>query len=611
MATTVDELEVLIRAETKGLRRDLNDLNKRLGKTAKETKKVSLGVGTMVKAFAALGAGRFAMEVANTAREFEDLEATLVAVTGSTESAADSFDLIKKFTATTTFQVQNVSTAFTTLLNAGIAPTSETMKDFGNIAAAFGKDITQIAQATFNATTGEMEMLKQFGIKAKLEGDKIKIIFREQETEIRRNSDEIVEYLRNIAQENFSTALEDRAKTATGAISNMKDAIAITMAAVGEGGLLTAMSEAALSMKAFAEELEEPAKQVGQVLLKGFRLLAKAIKVVIDNMGVLIIAVKLFLSYKLATFTLVAATGFLKLGKAIREAKISMLAFNKASKRNLILLGITGIAFVSDQIFDLTGQMTNLLKEAGNVDGVMDPEENERLTKTIEELDAAILETANRMGDDLSDAIDSTDVALGDMREAVIDSSQSFTKDFTDALLDGQNALESFRDFARNIVSQIIAIFLQMEIVNKILNHVFSLTGTNALPTSNILSGMFDTPPNALPIGIGGAGAGPDYGSFAGGGRIQSGMATLVGERGPEIFVPNTGGTILNNMNAKNSMGGGNVVINQSVNFATGVETTVRSEVLKLLPTISEVTKASVMDSAIRGGSFSKAVRGT
>ena len=40
-----------------------------------------------------------------------------------------------------------------------------------------GKDITQLAQATFNATTGEMEMLKQFGIKAKLMGDQIEVSF--------------------------------------------------------------------------------------------------------------------------------------------------------------------------------------------------------------------------------------------------------------------------------------------------------------------------------------------------------------------------------------------------------------------------------------------------
>jgi len=188
MANTVDQLIVEIKAETAGLRKGLDSVNRKLGTANKTAKQSVMTFGNLAKVFGAIGVARIGCAIGSTAREFQDLEATLKAVTGSAESASDSFELIKQFTATTTFQVQNVATAFTTLLNAGIAPTSDTMQDFGNIAAAFGKDITQIAQATFNATTGEIEMLKQFGIKAKLEGDKITMIFREQETEIGRDS---------------------------------------------------------------------------------------------------------------------------------------------------------------------------------------------------------------------------------------------------------------------------------------------------------------------------------------------------------------------------------------------------------------------------------------
>ena len=267
MANPVDQLIVEIRAETKSLRKGLDDVNRKLG-TANKTAKSSVATfGNLAKIFATIGGLRLGIAVGNTAREFQDLEATLKAVTGSAESAAISFDLIKRFTATTTFQVQNVATAFTTLLNAGIAPTSDTMKDFGNIAAAFGKDITQIAQATFNATTGEMEMLKQFGIKAKLEGDKITMIFREQKTTIDRDSTAIVSYLRNIAQENFSSALEDRAKTASGAISNLKDAVSITMAAIGEAGLLEVMTRASLKLKEFAEDSKPAAEAIEKLFL--------------------------------------------------------------------------------------------------------------------------------------------------------------------------------------------------------------------------------------------------------------------------------------------------------------------------------------------------------
>ena len=84
----------------------------------------------------------------------------------------------------------------------------------------------------------------------------------------------------------------------------------------------------------------------------------------------------------------------------------------------------------------------------------------------------------------------------------------------------------------------------------------------------------------------------------------------MVGERGAEIFVPNTGGTIMNNMNSKNAMGGGTVVVNQSVNFATGVVPTVRAEVQKMLPQISDVTKGAVLEAAVRGGSYRKGLMG-
>jgi len=196
-----------------------------------------------------------------------------------------------------------------------------------------------------------------------------------------------------------------------------------------------------------------------------------------------------------------------------------------------------------------------------------------------------------------------------DLQQAVVNSSQAFTKDFVDSLLDGQSALESFKNFSRNIVSQIIAIFLQMEVVNRILSHIFpNFTGT-------VGTGLFDGT-SAVATGSGGGTQGTTsfrnpLGTNAGGGKVQRGTPTLVGERGAEIFVPNTGGTIMNNMNSKNAMGGQPIIVNQSVNFATGVVPTVRAEVQKMLPQISDVTKGAVLEAAVRGGSFRKGLLGS
>ena len=236
-----------------------------------------------------------------------------------------------------------------------------------------------------------------------------------------------------------------------------------------------------------------------------------------------------------------------------------------------------------DEALDKLSQSAGDLFDFGDED-ITDIEDD------LDELNKKLTETQNKSGELAAKIGDDFEPAMDQMQDAVIKSSQAFTKDFVDGLLAGENALDSFKNFAKNIVSQIITIFLQMEVVNRILANVF--------PNLGIRYGGIITQGNA-----------PD--EAAGGGTIQPRVPTLVGERGPEIFIPNTGGTVLNNMNTRNALGGGGgVVINQSLNFSTGVQSTVRSEVIKLLPTISEVTKASVMDSATRGGNFAKAIRG-
>ena len=93
----------------------------------------------------------------------------------------------------------------------------------------------------------------------------------------------------------------------------------------------------------------------------------------------------------------------------------------------------------------------------------------------------------------------------------------------------------------------------------------------------------------------------------AGGGTIQPNTPTLVGERGPELFVPSGAGKIMNNMNTQNALGGGGVTVNQTIQIETGVSQTVRAEMLSLLPVIKEDTINAVADSRRRGGSFAQA----
>ena len=249
MATKVDELIVEIKAETAGLRRGLGDLDKKLNKANKGAGVSVLRFGNLAKAFAAVGVARMAMGIVNTAREFEDLGATMRAVTGSAANAGLAMETIKDFTSTTPFQLKEVTGAFIKFYQAGIEPTGETLKAFGNLAAGMGKPIETLAQAVFNATTGEMEMLKQFGIKAKQLGDEVSFNFEGTTTTVANNREAIAGYIRNLGETRFPTALAERLNTMSGSFINLQDKVGLLANDIGEKGLNKAMTDLANALQ--------------------------------------------------------------------------------------------------------------------------------------------------------------------------------------------------------------------------------------------------------------------------------------------------------------------------------------------------------------------------
>ena len=148
-----------------------------------------------------------------------------------------------------------------------------------------------------------------------------------------------------------------------------------------------------------------------------------------------------------------------------------------------------------------------------------------------------------------------------------------------DAFLRGKMASLDFKDILRELIIQIQKTIIQTLILDQVNDFVKGTIKDIFLPKK------------------------------AGGGTVQQGQPTLVGERGPELFVPNTGGNIKNNADTKQMVGskGGGINVTQNLNFAVGVTNTVRAEVMNMLPAIQQSTVQAVADAKQRGGKFSKA----
>jgi hypothetical protein len=206
------------------LQKDMDGARKTVdGAMASITKSVESAMRTVGTLFAGVSIGAFAGKLVSVEREFGTLNASLVTVTGSAREADKAFALLTNFAATTPFSLQEVTSAFIKLKSLGMDPSSEALRSYGNTASAMGKSLNQMIEAVADAATGEFERLKEFGIRAKSEGDRVTLTFRGVSTNIGKNAAEIEGYLRRIGDVDFAGAMDARAKTLDGAISNLGD----------------------------------------------------------------------------------------------------------------------------------------------------------------------------------------------------------------------------------------------------------------------------------------------------------------------------------------------------------------------------------------------------
>ncbi|MGI9573913.1 tape measure protein [Alloalcanivorax xenomutans] len=171
----------------------------------------------------AIGTAAALSKLVSVTREFDVLNAQLVTATGSADGAAQAFEAIQDFASTTPYDLAQVTDGFVKLVNLGLTPSERALTSYGDTASAMGKDLSQLIEAVADATTGEFERLKEFGIKARSEGDSVAFTFQGITTTIGKNAAEIEEYLIGLGETAFAGGMERRMATLDGALSNLGD----------------------------------------------------------------------------------------------------------------------------------------------------------------------------------------------------------------------------------------------------------------------------------------------------------------------------------------------------------------------------------------------------
>ena len=181
------------------------------------------GFNQLKNALGGLGFVALAKQILDVNREFQTLRTSLTTVTGSAQAAEKAFKGIQAFASSTPYTVDQITESFIKLKSLGLEPSARALTAYGNTASAMGKSLNQIIEAVADASVGEFERLKEFGIKASQQADEVTFKFQGVSTTVKKSADEIQKYLKNIGEVNFAGGMVRQMNTIDGALSNLQD----------------------------------------------------------------------------------------------------------------------------------------------------------------------------------------------------------------------------------------------------------------------------------------------------------------------------------------------------------------------------------------------------
>lgn len=149
----------------------------------------------------------------------------------------------------------------------------------------------------------------------------------------------------------------------------------------------------------------------------------------------------------------------------------------------------------------------------------------------------------------------------------------TFSSAFEDAVIGGK----SFSEVLKGIEKDIARIIIRKSVTE---------------PLGNAISGIFSGINWGNIFGFGGG--------KASGGAVYPGQYYVVGEKGPEVLLPNTAGTVVPN----NALGGGGVTIVQNISVDSRSD---RASILAAMSQAKDMAKAEILNSMQRGGTYARA----
>ena len=466
-------------------------------------------------AFVTLGGAVALRGIANVGSNFEDLRDSLSSVTGSVKKGAEAFDFITKFALDSQFSVEQLTTSFITLKASGIEPTQKLLRMFTDTAAVTTDQIGTLDSMTRVFSRGvqgglgleELNQIADRGVpvfkilEEQLGITRLEIAKFGQSTEGARK---ILTALEVGFDKAFAGATVQKLDNLSTSSSNLGIAFRGAMDDIGQAGFSGALTK---MNNTLAETL-------------------KALDPVIRTLGVAL------------AFTIDKVTKLLEtLNKAINK---SFELYQDL--RKLLGIPITIVTVTKGKAFNIH-------------EGMKIPETISGIGKIKESL-------GNMVDKEIQNMKDGFEKIHETIAKGIVDGIKQTSRGLAETIVLGKSFAETLKQIAQKVLINIIAKQIEyiallgiQKILGKDLNTQDKQKNDLIHQQNSSLKKQIALQMVLNAIGGGGSGGGNPLKMFASGGSVRKGQPTIVGERGAELFVPNSTGQIQQNARGTSSQG--------------------------------------------------------
>ena len=549
--------------------------------------KVRGAVFNLKNAFLGLGAGLVIKNLANTGRELENLQVRLKFLLKDTNEGAKAFDNMVKFASKVPFSLEEIQSG-----SGILATVTDNAKDLqnmleitGNVAAVTGLDFRTTAeqiQRSFSAGIGAADLFREKGVRNMLGFQAGATVSIEATAKA---------FQRVFGRGGrFGKATDDLAQTLGGTLSMLGDKIFAFKKTLLDAGFFSQLKRQFGDLDKFlsdnSDSIERIAIGFGVTLAKAVGGLVNIFKILKENVDLIITAFKILIAIKIVAFminlgkaivpvlaglrglaalsgvglTLVAASvaattaTFLALNKQIDE---TIKGLSEAVDKNISLKNTAReLAILNRKYKETFDNSIIILREFEHELSVKIPNATEKAINKFDELNRGALSN-------IQDKFKNMHMIIAEgINDAITKTSQALAR----SIVFGEKLTDTLKNLAINVFARILAalieqiarqsvlIFMNNTVIGQKLKQLAIekdiLNTQKKQNKQNFISTFTNVASSFLPF-------------MANGGAVSKGKPVVVGERGAEVFVPNSSGQITQ---AARGTGGSAVNVNFTIN---------------------------------------------